>query len=80
MPSDNAVPPCHNRPPVSDVVRTRDGLTDDGRAKFVVIPHLSPDRCTQWDGKGIGPNGESFAEHHYGRRCEGCRWLPEGVL
>ena len=37
------------------------------------------DRCATHDGRGIGPNGESYPVAN-GWDCRGCRWLPEGVL
>jgi len=32
------------------------------------------DRCGTRAGRGIGPNGENYADAH-GYACEGCRWM-----
>ena len=32
------------------------------------------DRCGTRAGRGIGPNGENYADAH-GYACDGCRWM-----
>lgn len=72
-------PRCYNRPPIRKTY-SRFGL--DSQTGEVIEVVLSNewfiDRCTQHDGRGIGPNGESYAEAN-NFDCVGCRWLPEGT-
>ena len=72
-------PRCWNRPPVLPSV-TRHGIDSaTGAAISVTLRNdWFVDRCATHDGRGIGPNGESFPVAH-GWDCTGCRWLPEGV-
>lgn len=42
------------------------------------VPAFSEDRCATHDGRGIGPNGESYPDAH-GWDCGGCRWAPPHV-
>lgn len=42
------------------------------------VPAFSEDRCATHDGRGIGPNGESYPDAH-GWDCSGCRWAPPRV-
>ena len=48
-----------------------------GRKKPVLRwrPSAFEDRCTQWDGQGIGPNNECYAEAR-GYDCRGCVHIP----
>lgn len=84
-------PTCHNRPPraagrwhpTGRTVQhgTRDtpgGPVQWGPVKPVLrwYPAWSVDRCATHDGRGIGPDGESYPQAH-GWDCTGCRWLTE---
>lgn len=70
-------PPCWNRPPFAEG-RTLHGIDEQtGEAITVELRNdWFEDRCTQHDGRGIGPNGESFADAN-GYNCTGCRWNPK---
>lgn len=86
------IPPCFNRPPRvagtwEPTGRRRLGHHNP-RVHGMVHHKLKPvlrwrpspfeDRCATHDGRGIGPNGESYPEAH-GFECAGCRWEPEHV-
>lgn len=70
-------PRCWNRPAVP-ASTTRHGIDSaTGAAISVTLRNdWFVDRCTQFDGAGIGPNGESYAVANK-HDCTGCRWLPE---
>lgn len=66
-------PPCHNRAPYLPG-RVRVGLSETGeRVEVEMRNDWFVDRCVVKDGRGIGPNGENYAEAH-GYECGGCRW------
>lgn len=67
-------PRCYNRPPV-DAGRTEYGINrQTGEVTSVYLSNdWFVDRCTQRDGRGVGPNGENYADAN-NFNCEGCRW------
>lgn len=74
-------PPCFNRPPRAETYRMQSGWIEYGNvrvARMVDVPNVFEDRCASYDGRGIGPNGESYAVAN-GYDCTGCRWLPGGI-
>lgn len=78
-------PPCFDRKPFTDPnAGWRLAGWEDLAGKLYPRPiyrYRWPwfvDRCATHDGRGVGPNGESFAVAN-GYECEGCRWLPEGL-
>lgn len=79
------VPPCLNRPPrVAGEWRETNKLSlgyrgPPTRFKAVYRWHWSPfvDRCAIHDGRGIGPNGETYPEAHgWMPWCRLCTWFP----
>lgn len=88
-------PRCYNRPPYAAGTWERTGrkmqsgrrlhpagpIVWDGPIKPVVRwrPRWFEDRCAIHDGRGIGPNGESYPEANgWLEWCKSCRWFPEG--
>lgn len=71
-------PPCHNRPRTAKLVAVNNGRNAYGGLMTKLIPNPFEDRCTLYDGRGIGPNGESYPVAH-GWNCAGCKWLPLSV-
>lgn len=72
-------PKCWNRPPI-DGGRVRVYFDADGKKREIILSNSwFVDRCTQHDGRGIGPDGESYAMANR-FNCEGCRWLPSEVI
>lgn len=70
---DSPRPPCWNRAPYLDG-RVRVGFDESGNRVEAHLPNSwFVDRCAVRDGRGIGPNGENYAEAN-GYLCEGCRW------
>lgn len=65
---------CYNRPPRA-AGRMQVGINRDtgARVETYLVNDWFEDRCTQRDGRGVGPNGESYADAN-NFNCEGCRW------
>ena len=73
------IPTCFNRPPRLPTYRMQSGWIEYGNvrvARMVDVPNVFEDRCAVRDGRGIGRNGENYAEAH-GYDCTGCRWFVE---
>lgn len=70
-------PSCYNREPFAGrwVYTFRYSLRG---GKFRLIYRYQwpwfTDRCGTRAGRGIGPNGENYADAH-GYACDGCRWM-----
>lgn len=72
-------PRCYNRPPRADGRWHEVGRDPGtGRPRLRWFPRWYADTCTQHDGEGIGPKGESYAAAH-GFECAGCRWEPDRI-
>lgn len=72
-------PACWNRAPAADGRWVRNGVRpSDLKPRLRWSPRWFEDRCTQHDGTGIGPNGESFAVANR-FDCSGCRLLPKDI-
>lgn len=70
-------PACHNRAPFAPYP-TRYGIDSmTGRVIAVEMPAWFEDFCATRAGRGVGPNGEHYADAH-GFDCAGCRWFWEG--
>lgn len=65
-------PPCYNRAARAAGAWMRSGYRN-GKPVLRWVPAFSVDRCAVHDGRGVGPNGEGYAEAH-GWDCSGCRW------
>lgn len=72
-----AAPRCFNRPPFP-LGRLRKGMGEDGEIHATWIPNdWFKDRCATHDGRGIGQNGENYAEANgWLPWCARCRWNP----
>lgn len=71
-------PRCFNRPP-GDPVTVRHGIDQQtGEAIRVEIRHdWCKPGCKTHEGRGIGQNGENYAEAHgWLPWCARCRWNP----
>lgn len=72
-------PRCYNRPPAAAGTWELVGIHPVlGKPHYRWRPRWFEDRCTQHDGRGIGPGGENYAVAH-GFDCVGCRWEPPHV-
>lgn len=72
-------PRCYNREPYHANLLLQDGWNPDGSRHMVEVEHRMSTGCKIHEGRGIGPNGESYPEAHgWLPWCERCRWNPEG--
>lgn len=67
------IAPCYDRAPYAEGAWMKVGHAVGAKPRYRWVPRWYTDRCAVRLGRGVGPNGENYAEAN-AYQCGGCRW------